>query len=118
VAKKTVAIFDDLKQALADAQAYERGEEVDLRVSEIPAPPKKLRPDEIRQIRESLHASQVAFAHFLCVSPKAVQSWEQGLRRPQSTALRLLSIAKNNPTVLLQAARRDKPARRRKRRKR
>ena len=79
-----------------------RGQKVDLRVTAIPAPPRVLKPREIRYIRESLRASQTVFAHFLCVSPKAVQSWEQGSRRPQSTALRLLMIAKKNPKALLQ----------------
>ena len=102
--KKVINIFDDLRQSLADAQAYERGEEVDLRVMEIAAPPKPMKPNEIRKVRESLHASQTAFAHFLCVSPKAVQSWEQGIRRPQRTALRLLDIAKRNPKFLLATA--------------
>jgi putative transcriptional regulator len=93
-------VYDDLRRALADAQADERGERVDLRVTEIPSPPK---PEEIRKIRENVHASQAVFARFLCVSAKAVQSWEQGARRPQSTALRLLAIAKKNPRILLQA---------------
>jgi putative transcriptional regulator len=103
VAKKSkVNIYDDMRQSLVHALAYERGQKVDLRVTEIPAPPKALKPSEIRYIRESLHASQAVFAHFLCVSPKAVQSWEQGSRRPHSMALRLLTIAKKNPTALLQ----------------
>ena len=59
-------------QSLVDALAYERGQAVDLRVTEIPSPPAALKPAEIRRIRESLHASQAVFAHFLCVSPKAV----------------------------------------------
>ena len=95
-------VFDDLREALADAKAYERGEAVDLRVAEFPEPPKPMKPKEIRQIRESVHASQAVFARFLCVSPKAVQSWEQGSRRPQTTALRLLMIVKKNPRILLQ----------------
>ncbi len=99
--KIKVNIYDDMRRSLADALAYERGQEVDLRVTTIPAPRKRLKPQEIRHIRESLHASQAIFAHFLCVSPKAVQSWEQGSRRPQSTALRLLAIAKKNPAALL-----------------
>ena len=104
MAKKTkVNIYEDMRQALADALAYERGEEVDLRVTQVPSAPKPMKPAEIRKIRESLHASQAVFARFLCVSPKAVQSWEQGIRRPQSTALRLLAIAKRNPRILLQA---------------
>jgi len=90
-----------MKQALADAAAFERGAKVDLRVTEIPSPPKTMKPNEIRKIRGSLNASQAVFARFLGVSPKAVQSWEQGLRQPQSTALRLLEIARKNPAVLL-----------------
>jgi putative transcriptional regulator len=54
-------------------------------------------------VRANLNASQAMFASFLCVSIKAVQAWEQGARRPQSTALRLLDIAKKNPAVLLKA---------------
>jgi DNA-binding transcriptional regulator YiaG len=102
--KKTkVKIYEDMRQSLANALAYQRGQTVDLRVTQIPAPPATLKPAEIRRIRGSLHASQVVFAHFLCVSPKAVQSWEQGSRRPQSTALRLLTIAKKNPAALLKS---------------
>jgi DNA-binding transcriptional regulator YiaG len=86
--KFKVNIYDDMRQSLADALAHERGQKVDLRVKKIPGPPKTLKPAEIRRIRESLHASQAVFANFLCVSPKAVQSLEQGSRRPQSTALR------------------------------
>lgn len=104
MAKKTkVRIYKGLRQSLAEAHGYERGHAVDLRVTEIPAPPKLFKPEEIRRIRESLHASQATFARILCVSPKAVQSWEQGLRRPQRSSLRLLAIAKANPQVLLSA---------------
>jgi putative transcriptional regulator len=100
---KKVKIYGGLRQALAEAREYERGKAVDLRVTTMPAPPRPVKPAEIRRIRESLNASQAVFARFLCVSPKAVQSWEQGLRQPASTALRLLAIAKENPKVLLSA---------------
>jgi DNA-binding transcriptional regulator YiaG len=73
---------------------------VDLRVTEMPARPKPMKPEEIRQ---NLDASQSVFASLLCVSTKAVQAWEQGARRPRSTALRLLDFAKKNPAVLLGA---------------
>jgi len=104
MAKKTkVNIFGDMRESLRDALAFERGKAVDLRVTEIPAAPKPMKPQEIRRVRENLNASQAVFASFLCVSTKAIQAWEQGIRRPQSTALRLLAIAKNNPAVLLKA---------------
>jgi transcriptional regulator with XRE-family HTH domain len=42
-------------------------------------------------------ASQALFATYLNVSPNAVRSWEQGTRRPQQAALKLLVIAKKTP---------------------
>lgn len=99
--RKIIRIYGDLRQSLKDALSYERGEPIDLRAAEIPAPPKPMKPVEIRKIRENLNASQVVFARFLGVSPKAVQAWEQGIRRPQRAVLRLLELAKKNPGVLL-----------------
>jgi putative transcriptional regulator len=104
MSKRTkINIYDDVRRSLVHAIAYERGQQIDLRVTEIPRPPRPLKPTEIREIRERLNASQAVFARFLCVSVKAVQSWEQGSRRPQRTALRLLRIARKNPKVLLLA---------------
>lgn len=101
--KSKVNIFDDLREALRDAAAYERGEPVNLRVTNVPARPKQISAKEIRRIRLALNASQTIFATYLNVSPNAVRSWEQGLRRPQQAALKLLMIAKKNPKALLVA---------------
>src|SRR6266849_94906 len=101
--KVKLNIFEDLKEAMQDALAYERGEPVNLRVTELPAPPKRITPNEIRRIGRALNASQTLFAVYLNVSPNAVRSWEQGKRRPQHAALKLLAIAKKNPQALLSA---------------
>lgn len=101
--RKKTKMFRQLQESLKDALAYERGERVDLRVTEIPPPPKLMSPEEIARIRQELNASQTLFAMLLNVSPKAVQSWEQGLRHPTRAALRLLAIAKKNPKLLLRA---------------
>jgi putative transcriptional regulator len=104
MAKKVkVNIFEDLKEALRDAAAYERGEAVNLRVSKIPSRPKAISPREIRRIRLALQASQPIFARYLNVSTNAVRSWEQGTRRPRQAALKLLVIAKKDPKALLVA---------------
>lgn len=104
MAKKIkVKIFEELKEALQDAAAYERGEPVNLRVTRIPERPKPLAPEEVRRIRRSLKASQALFAAYLNVSANAVRSWEQGSRRPRQAALKLLTIAKKNPKALLVA---------------
>ncbi|MGH9575318.1 MAG: helix-turn-helix domain-containing protein [Candidatus Acidiferrales bacterium] len=101
--KVKVKVFDEIRGSLRGALAFERGEAIDLRVTELPSAPRKMRPRDIREVRHALNASQVLFARFLNVSPNTVRSWEQGTRRPQGADLKLLSIAKKNPQALLSA---------------
>jgi len=104
MAKKIkVNIFEDMHEALHDAVAYERGEAVNLRITKVPPRPRQISAREIRRIRRALNASQPLFASYLNVSPNAVRSWEQGARRPRNAALKLLTIARKNPKVLLVA---------------
>jgi len=98
---KKVKVFEDLRRSLADAGAYEQGKPLNLRTTEIPPPPRPLKPAEIRRIRRGLNASQTLFARFLNVSPNTVESWEQGARRPDQAALKLLTIAKKYPQAVL-----------------
>ena len=99
--KVKVNIFSDMKEALHDVAAYERGEGVNLRITPVPPRPGEISPLEIRRIRRALNASQKLLASYLNVSPKAVSSWEQGTRRPRQATLKLLTIARKNPKVLL-----------------
>lgn len=101
---KKIKIFGELKEGLRDALVYERGHRIDLRATTIPVAPKRISPREIKTIRRSLNASQPLFAKLLNVSPNAVRSWEQGVRRPQNPVLRLLDIARRNPQALLRAS--------------
>lgn len=96
--------FADLKEAMEDALAFERGKRRDLKVTRIqaPRPPKAMSPRDIARIRERLNCSQVVFAMMLNISPKTVQAWEQGSREPGDAALKLLTIAKNHPEVLFE----------------
>jgi len=103
MSKKRVNIFNELKKALEDVRDFRQGKRLDLRVTVLPPPPKPLRPAEIREIREALDASQATFAHYLNVSANAVRSWEQGVRRPRNATLKLLTIARKQPRILLQA---------------
>ena len=98
-----LGVFDDLRESLQGALAFERREAIDLRVRELPSVPPKMRPRDIREIRRSLNASQVLFARFLNVSPNTIRSWEQGTRRPRGADPKPLSIAKKNPQALLSA---------------
>lgn len=97
--------FGELRGALEDALAYERGEQRDLKVTRVavPRPPAPVSRDQIVGIRRRLNCSQSVFAMMLNVSPRTVQAWEQGTREPSDAALKLLSIADRHPEVLLEA---------------
>ena len=101
--KKRSKLFHELKGALEQAAAYERGEAVNLRVTVLPDKPPKLKPKEIREIRLALNAPQTLFALYLNVHPNTIRSWEQGTRKPKASDLKLLAIAKSNPQALLNA---------------
>ena len=96
--------FADLKEAMADALAFERDQRRDLKVTRIqaPRPPRAMSPKDIAGIRQKLNCSQAVFAMMLNISPKTVQAWEQGSREPGDAALKLLTIAKNHPEVLFE----------------
>jgi putative transcriptional regulator len=93
-------MFLELKQALEEVRYYRARRRTDLRVTRF-KPPKQVRPGEVARIRKSLRVSQREFALLLNTRVGTVRSWEQGTRRPQSTALLLLAMAKTNPAVLL-----------------
>jgi putative transcriptional regulator len=97
--------FSELMESAEQAVAYERGARKGYRVTRIAAPqaPQPLSSEEIARIRKRLHYSQSVFARALNVSPKTVQAWEQGARTPSDAALKLLTIAKRHPEVLLEA---------------
>lgn len=96
--------FADLKESMEDALAFERGARRNLKITRIrtPRPPKALSAHDIVQIRRRLNCSQTVFAMILNISPKTVQAWEQGSREPGDAALKLLTIAKKHPEVLLE----------------
>ena len=96
-----VRIFPQLKEALEGTIAFEQGRRPGLRVTQIPPPPRDLRPKEIRAIRRLLGMSQAQFARLINVSSNTVESWEQGARRPREATLKLLAIAKKQPEALL-----------------
>ena len=54
----------------------------------------------ITKLRKELNCSQAVFARVLNISPKTIQAWEQGVRRPSDAALRLLEVAEKYPAVL------------------
>ena len=95
--------FEELKAGLGAAIKHAEGKRRDLRTTTLPRPPKELSANEIVKLRGRLNVSQAVFARYLNISTKTVQSWEQGLGKPNGASLKLLSIAKKNPEILLEA---------------
>jgi putative transcriptional regulator len=93
------SVFGQIKAGLEDSIAYSRGE-LSLVTTEPPPPPPELSRAEIAALRKRLKMSQAFFAAVLNVSAKAVQSWEQGVRRPSDAALRMLQVIGRQPSVV------------------
>jgi putative transcriptional regulator len=66
-------------------------------------PVKKYSPSQIKQIRLSNKASQAVFAAYLNTSLSTVQKWEQGQKKPNGAALKLLSLVEKNGLLALVA---------------
>lgn len=94
-------LFEDLKTSLNEAIEHAEGKK-ELRTTVLPRPPEKLSSVEIADLRVQMNVSQAVFARYLNVSVKTVQSWEQGIGKPSGAALKLLSIAKKNPQILVE----------------
>src|SRR5260370_17640922 len=72
--------------------------------------PSAFAPMRIRSIRKRLNVSQPVFAELLYVSKATACKWEQGLRKPSGSALRLLEIAEKQPKVLVEGRINNQPA--------
>jgi putative transcriptional regulator len=86
-------MFEKLHKSLSDAIEYERGN-ITLRTKQIviPEAPKSYDAATIKKMRAGLGMSQRDFALWLNVSLNTVKAWEQDVRNPSHSALRLLEV--------------------------
>ena len=96
---ESMTVAEQIRAGLEDSLAYTRGE-LTLVTTTLPSPPLALNAAGVTRIRKRLRMSQGVFAAALNVSPKTVQSWEQGIRQPSQGALRLLEIFDRQPEVV------------------
>lgn len=96
--------FAELKAGAEEALAHVQGKMVTLRTRSVPRPqkPSAFTPTRIRSIRRRLNVSQPVFAELLYVTKATACKWEQGLRKPSGSALRLLEIAEKQPQILVE----------------
>jgi putative transcriptional regulator len=96
--------FAELKAGADEALAHAQGRKLTLRTHTVArrSKPSVFTPQRIRLIRMRLNVSQPVFAELLYVSKDTAAKWEQGLRKPSGSALRLLEIAEKQPQVLVE----------------
>jgi len=85
--------FEELKEGLQEILDHQKGMiKLSSEFIELPKPPLEYKAKEIKTIRKNKNYSQTVFAIILNVSPKTIQSWESGIRKPSKSSLRLLEI--------------------------
>ena len=60
----------------------------------------KIAPNEVASARLNTGLSQGQFANALHISPRTLQEWEQGRRKPSGAAQALIEIAMRHPEVI------------------
>ncbi len=82
-------------KSLNEAVRWAAGEDVPgVRVIHVPRPP------DVKAIRKRMGMSQSEFAQRFGFSASTLRNWEQGTRRPETTARILLAIIEREPAVV------------------
>jgi putative transcriptional regulator len=100
--KNRKPLFERLKTGLEEAILQAKGEIILKNTTlERPDRPPELKAEDVIRIRLDNQMSQAMFARLLNVSPKTVQSWEHGTRKPSQAALRLIQVFQQDPSGVL-----------------
>jgi putative transcriptional regulator len=101
--KRRMPLFERLRQGLNEGIAHAKGE-LTLRTVEIPEEPPEIDARMLAALRERAAMSQAVFARMLNVSPRTLQSWEQGVRQPSDASRRLIQIFSSDPEIVCRSA--------------
>ena len=88
-------IGQEILEGIKEIKRFKKGE-VDLKTRNLNE------PSSAGIIRKKLRLSQSAFASLMGVSPRTIQDWEQGRRKPQGPAKSLLRIAEQHPEIFIE----------------
>jgi putative transcriptional regulator len=100
--KEKFELSKSIIQGLNEAIDYEKtkesqfGKSVMVQFKPIPDYSAK----DVKNIRNQLNLTQKAFAFLFGVSPKTVEAWETGTNKPNGTARRMLSLLKEEGSLI------------------
>ena len=89
-------IGQEILEGIKEIKRFKKGE-IKLRARTLNE------PSPTKTIRKRLKLSQSAFAGLMGVSPRTIQDWEQGRRKPEGPAKALLKVASKNPKAVMDA---------------
>ena len=95
--KERKPFAERLKASLEEAIRHAKG---DITLKTTTDEPPEIDAETLATIRGQSRMSQAVFARMLNVSPKTVQSWEQGVRTPSHAARRLIQIFSEHPETV------------------
>ena len=90
-----MAAIHETMQALRDVGAIDKKTMRRFDVACL-TPIRRLKPKQIKAIRERERVSQCVFANYLNVTSSLVSKWERGEKRPSGPSLKLLSLVEKN----------------------
>ena len=62
-----------------------------------------IKTQDVKNVRKTLHVTQIQFSNMIGVTVDTIQNWEQGRRKPNGPARALLQVAKHSPKAVLEA---------------
>ena len=96
--------YESIMESLEQAIAFEKGDVSKARVRTITIPDiepvTEYSKEKIKEIRQQNQFTQKTFAELFGVSPKAVEAWEAGKRKPTGTAKRLFQLIEKDPNII------------------
>jgi putative transcriptional regulator len=103
--RKRLSVAEQICKGLEEAILHAKGE-ITLKTTtlELPDRPPEVGAEQLTELRLASGMSQPVFTRVLNVSPRTVQSWEQGHRKPSQAAFRLIQVFRQNPSGLLEVA--------------
>lgn len=90
-----MSAFESIKQGLAEAKAFSKGQGVDARVHDISVP-----DIDVVAVRAKTGLSQAEFARSIGVAKGTLLNWEHGRRSPTGPAQVLLALISKQPSVV------------------
>jgi putative transcriptional regulator len=95
-----MSAYKSIMQGLTEAVDYQQGKIPARKTKLTIKPVSAFNTNDIKRIRQKTGLSQVLFAGSLGVSPKTVETWENGRNKPEGASRRLLEIVRDEPGFL------------------